>query len=55
MKLIKELVKKNKKWKRFMKVYISLRNNLFFESLLGLFIGAYFEFLISGIYAYQFG
>ena len=33
----------------------NLSYTLFFDSLLGLFIGAYFEFLISGIFAYQFG
>ena len=32
-----------------------MSDNLFFDGLLGLFMGAYFEFLISGIFSYQFG
>ena len=36
-------------------IYNKMSNNLFFDSLLGIFIGAYFEFLISGIFSCEFG
>ena len=51
LKIIKGLFKKNKKWKKFMKIYNKMSNSIFFDSLLGMFVGAYFEFLIGGIFS----